>query len=155
MATTTQSFRRLERSLRLSFRFEGAAITLFDRREVEMRALPSHGLEGRDSAQFSGCWLELQASDGRVLYRRTVPHPMIRRSELLAEDGSFSIHLWVPERGAFSVVVPGLPQAAELVIFASPAERPEVPQPAGELLRVPLRDRRPHEQPQADGAGED
>ena len=46
--------------------------------------------------------------------------------------GHFSNHLWVPEQvGAFSVVVPNLLQGAELVMFASPNERPEIPRPAG------------------------
>ena len=60
MATATQSYRRQDRSLRLSFRFERATITLFDRREVEMNALPSNDLERRQPEERSGFAIEVQ-----------------------------------------------------------------------------------------------
>jgi hypothetical protein len=50
--------------------------------------------------------------------------------------------MWVEERGAFSVVVPDLPAGADLVMFGSPTDKPEIPAPAAELLRVPLREER-------------
>ena len=66
---------------------------------------------------------------------------MIRRSEAVADHGSSSNHLWVPEQGAFSVVVPNLLQGAELVMFASPNERPDpsagIGGPADRAARAP------------------
>jgi hypothetical protein len=142
MATTTQSYRRRDRSLRLSFRFELGEFTLFDRRELEMRALPTNDLEPLKPQERSGFWVEVQDQRGRALYRRSMPHPMIRRSEAHDDETVPRTVMWVEERGAFSVVVPNLSGGAELVMFGSPTDQPEIPQPAAEIMRVPLREHR-------------
>lgn len=142
MATTTQSYRRRDRSLRLNFRFELGELTLFDRLELEMTALPTNDLEPFKPEERSGFWVEVQDQRGRALYRRSMPHPMVRRSEAHADEAGPRTVMWVEERGAFSVVVPNMPGGAELVMFASPTDQPEIPRPAAEILRVPLRERR-------------
>lgn len=141
MSTAPRSYRRAARSLRLSFRFEQGAITLFDRREVGMRSLPSNGLETWEPGTRSGSWVEVRDGRGVVLYRRGMQHPMIRRSEAFADDGTASVRLWAPPRGAFTVVVPTSRDGVDVVVFASAVELPDVPGPASEILRVPLWER--------------
>ena len=142
MDTMTQSYRRHDRSLRLNFRFELGELTLVDRLELEMTALPTNGLEAFKPEERSGFWIEVQDQHGHARYRRSMPHPMVRRSEVHDDETVPRTVMWAEERGAFSVVVPNLPGGAELVMFGSPTDRPEIPQPAAEILRVPLRDRR-------------
>jgi hypothetical protein len=140
--TLTQSYRRQGRSLRLNFRFELGEITLFERLGLEMKALPTDDLEPVKPEERSGFWVELQDRRGRPLYRRSLPHPMIRRSEAHGDEPGPRTVIWVEERGAFSVVVPNLPAGAELVMFGSPTDKPEIPAPAAEILRVTLREER-------------
>jgi hypothetical protein len=142
MDTMTQSYRRHDRSLRLNFRFELGELTLVDRLELEMTALPTNDLEAFKPEERSGFWIEVQDRQGRALYRRSMPHPMVRRSEGHDDETVLRTVMWVEERGAFSVVVPNLPGGAALVMFGSPTDQPEIPQPAAEILRVPLRDPR-------------
>jgi hypothetical protein len=137
----TQSYRRLDRSLRFSFRFEKQAITLFDRRELEMKPLPTQDLAPFRPEERSGCWVEVQDARGRALYRRVMPHPLLGRSEGAADETPRTV-IWVHERGAFSVVVPNLSDGTDLVLFGSPTDRPDIPQPAAELVRVALGGRR-------------
>lgn len=138
----TQSYRRQDRSLRLTFRFEGDQISLTERREVAMAAPPSEELGRKGAEDRSGFWLEVQDGQGRTLYRRTIRHPIRANAEIALEDGTFTNRVSVADRGAFSLVVPNLGPDAELALFASPVDRPHVPEPASEVLRVPLRDDR-------------
>ncbi len=138
----TQSYRRLDRSLRFSFRFEKQAITLFDRRELEMKPLPTQDLAAFSPGERSGFWVEVQDARRRALYRRVMPHPLLGRSEGTDADETPRTVIWAHERGAFSVVVPNLSDGADVVLFGSPTDRPDIPQPAMEILRVALRERR-------------
>ena len=142
MATMTPSYRRLHRSLRLTFRFAGDRITLVDRREVEMRAVPSDPLE--QPTDRSGFWIEVQDSARRAIYRRGMRHPLRLNSEVVGEDGRLTNVVSVAERGAFSLVVPNLPDGVELTLVATPADLPENARPAAEILRVALGGSEPH-----------
>ena len=64
MNPSTESYRRRDRSLRLNFRFELGELALVDRREVEMKALPSNDLERRQPEERSGFWIEVQDRHG-------------------------------------------------------------------------------------------
>ncbi|HYN28616.1 MAG TPA: hypothetical protein VES95_01910 [Dermatophilaceae bacterium] len=117
----------------------GEEITLFDRRGLAQAALPSAVLDPRTTGEWTGSWFELQDDSGRPRYRRPMPHPLLLRSEGPEEEGGAPrTVIWAPQRGAFSLVVPDVPEG-DVVVFASPVDRPDVPQPAGEILRVPLR----------------
>ena len=140
MATMTQSYRRHDRSLRLNFRFEFGELTLVDRLELEMAALPANDLTTFKPEERSGFWIEIHDPRGRALYRRSMPHPMVRRSESHDDERGPRTVMWVEERGAFSVVVPNLFGGAELVMFGSPTDQPGMAQPAAEILRMPLRE---------------
>jgi hypothetical protein len=142
ISTTTQSFRRLDRSLRLSFRFAQQEISLFDRRELEMKPLPSQDLAQFAPEERSGFWIEVQDARRRAIYRRAMPHPLLSKSEGRADEEPPRTVIWTRERGAFAVVVPNLRDGADLVLFGSPTDQPDISQPASEILRVSLRERR-------------
>lgn len=150
--TATQRYRRKDSSLRLTFRFEGGAITLVDRQEVDVAAPPSENLERHQPERRSGFWVELQARDGRTLYRGVIRHPIRASAEVVAEEGGFTNQVSVAERGAFSLLVPNLPEADDLTLYSSPIDRPHLPEPATELMRVPVRE--PREEPKDRGPGE-
>jgi hypothetical protein len=137
----TPTFRPQGRSFRFVIGFERDEFTLRDRLVLEMEVPPSLDLEAFGTESRSGCWVEVQDARGAVLYRRLLPHPMVRRSEAAAGEAPRTVH-WREERGAFSILVPNLPHGADLVMFASPADEPELTGAAVETFRLPLRDRR-------------
>jgi hypothetical protein len=144
------SYRRKDRSLRLTFRFRGDDISLVDRREVDMLAPPSDELDGHTPKQRSGFWLELQSSDGRTLYRRVIRHPIRANAEVALDEGGFTNKVAVADQGAFSLVVPNLAEAADLALFASPLDQPHLAESARELVRVPVRKPRGDREPKGE-----
>src|SRR5215211_7176498 len=84
------SYRRNDRSLRLTFRFLGRDISLVERREVNMLAPPSEKWDPRTQREQSGFWLELQSSEGRTLYRRVIRHPIRANAEVALDEGGFT-----------------------------------------------------------------
>jgi hypothetical protein len=117
-------------------------ITLVDRRGLAQAALPSAALDPRSPGEWTGAWFELQDAAGRPRYRRPMPHPLLLRSEGPEEGWAPRTVIWAPQRGAFSLVVPDVPEG-DVVVFAGPVDRPDVPAPAGEILRIPLGSPRP------------
>src|SRR5207302_5352678 len=62
-----------ERAVRFTFRVSGANIELLEQRHLAMAVLPSHPLD-LGTVQ-SGFWFELQDSERRAVYRRTMSNP--------------------------------------------------------------------------------
>lgn len=141
MTAPPQSFRKQDSSLRLIFRFEDGEYSLLRRREVAGMAPPSEPLDRGERRARSGFWVELVDPEGRALYRRVMQHPIRTRAEVPDEEGGFTNRVSVARQGTFSVLVPNLPDAAELVLFSSPLERPQAPEPAEAVVRVPVRER--------------
>ncbi|MDQ3342452.1 MAG: hypothetical protein M3425_04510 [Actinomycetota bacterium] len=145
MGAATQSFQRRDGSLRLTFEFSGDEISLAERRVVAKVAPPSEDLERKRPRERSGFWMELQDGKGRTLYRRVIRNPIRANAEVALEEGGFTNRVSVAQRGTFSLVVPNLREAADLALFASPLDRPHLPEPASEVVRVPVRERKPRE----------
>lgn len=145
MDAATQSYRRQDGSLRLTFEFADDDISLVDRRVVAKVAPPSEDLARKQPRERSGFWMELQDGEGRTLYRRVIRNPIRANAEVAVEGGGFTNRVSVARRGTFSLVVPNLREAAELALFASPLDRPHLPEPASEVARVPVREQKPRE----------
>jgi len=136
------------RAVRLTFAFHGDDVRLVARQPVDVVTPPSDEIEGAERRQ--GFWAELQAGDGRPLYRRVMRDPARGDTEVFAPGGSPS-RAPVPEvRGTFSVVVPDVPDAEAVVLHSSSAGVGDdvAPQrratlahgrPAREWARFPLR----------------
>jgi hypothetical protein len=135
----TQSYRRQEGCLRLTFEYENGEVAVTDRRYVDMRVPPSEELGARDPATRTGFWLEVHDSQRNVLYRRGMRAPMLRTSGASDPDSESTVRPEAPASGAFSVVVPNLAEGTELVLFASPMGRGRLLESAREFVRVPLR----------------
>ena len=116
-----------------------------------MLAPPSEKWDPRTQREQSGFWLELQSSEGRTLYRRVIRHPIRANAEVALDEGGFTNRVAVADRGAFSLVVPNLADATDLALYASPVDRPHLPEPARELVRVSLRKPRQGDGPNGPG----
>ena len=145
MSATTQSYRKRDRSVRMTFRFQGGDIELVDRREVDTVAPPSQEAPRRAQAEQSGFWVELRDAEGREIYRRVMRNPIRVAAEVPDGEGGFTNKVSVAQSAMFSLLVPNLPEATELALFASPLDRPHLPEPAREVARIPFRPPRPND----------
>lgn len=139
MAASTQSFRRRDRTLRFSFSFLNGVVSMLERRSLEMIPMTSQDLTPFTPEERTGFWVEVQDAEGRALFRRAMPHPLLGRSEGDASE-SPRIHYWTLKQGVFVVTVPNLTAGSHLVLCGTPATEPGKPLPAVELLRVQLHD---------------
>ncbi len=139
MSATTHSYRRQDRSVRMTFRFERGDIELVERQEIDTVAPPSQEVPEREETAQSGFWVELRDADGRTIYRRVMRNPIRAAAEVPDGEGGFTNRVSVAPAGMFSLLVPNLPEAMELALFASPLDRPHMPEPATEVVRAPFR----------------
>ena len=108
-------------SLRLIFEFDGDQVDLVSRQPVDMLAPSSEPLE--DFSDKRGSWVELLDSDGAALHRQVLHDPIRTSSEVFAPDAEESIRRVerTGRKGAFTVVVPDLPQAEQVAVVAETA----------------------------------
>ena len=140
--------RQYRTSWRLTFRFDGRQVDLV-RRERLQKVAPGTTPEPPTPGQNSGAWLELVDRSGRVLFHRLLRDPLRTRAEVHSPDGHITLHIREPESGEFSAIVPDLPDAAEVVLYASPTDHQRMHEPASALGRFPLRQDGPAGEPQA------
>ena len=107
-------------ALRYTFEFEGTAVRLLRQRRLDKQTVPSYAWEGADGE--SGFWVELRDTSQKVLYRRVMDDPTFRYEAPVDDNGALRTLEIRGRKGIFSVVVPFLPQARTLVVWAS---RPE------------------------------
>lgn len=139
MAASTQSFRRRDRTLRFSFSFLNGVVSMLERRSLEMIPMTSQDLTPFTPEERTGFWVEVQDAEGRALFRRAMPHPLLGRSEGDASE-SPRIHYWTLKQGVFVVTVPNLMAGSHLVLCGTPTTELEKALPAVELLRISLRE---------------
>ncbi len=107
-------------ALRYTFEFEGTNVRILRQRRLDKQTSPSYPREGADDE--SGFWVELRDTSQKVLYRRVMDDPTLRYEAPVDDNGALRTLEIGGRRGTFSVVVPFLPQARTLMVWAS---RPE------------------------------
>jgi hypothetical protein len=113
-------------AIRMTFTFSGRDIHLESIQRLIMRALPSHDTGSFESR--SGFWIELRDDNETVLYRRVLHNPIQYRVEIYPEggEGEFTRVPVADPQGTFDVVVPDLPEARQMMVYASlPVPAPE------------------------------
>ena len=107
-------------ALRYTFEFEGAAVRMLRQRRLDKQTVPYYAWEGADGE--SGFWVELRDTSQKVLYRRVMDDPTFRYEAPVDDKGALRTEAAGGRKGTFSVVVPYLPLARTLMVWAS---RPE------------------------------
>lgn len=129
-------------SWRLTFRFDGSRITLLDR--VRVRKLsPGTTSQKPEPGRNSGAWLELVDSNDRVLFHRLLHDPLQTTAEHHSPDGRIEHHVRPPEPCTFTAIVPDVPGADAVILYASPAEESRMLDAAEMLGRFSLGDDTP------------
>jgi hypothetical protein len=111
-------------SIRLIFEYDGDRVDLVSRQPVDMVAPSSEPLE--DFSDRRGSWVELLDPDGAALHRQVLHHPIRTSSEVFGPGGQESIRRVerASRKGAFTVVVPDLPQAEQVAVVAETPPSP-------------------------------
>jgi hypothetical protein len=109
-------------ALRLTFAYEGNAVTLKSTRTIEMKVPPSHATEGYDGQ--AGFWVEVRDASDKTVYRRILHSPMSGWHEVHSPEG-YPTHVPAARRsGEFEVVVPAAGPGASVVLFGSQQPNP-------------------------------
>jgi hypothetical protein len=142
------------RSVRLIFQYDGDRIDLVSRQQVDMMTPSSGPLS--DFSDRLGTWVEVRDAEGAALHRQVLPDPVRTSAEVFSPDPDESLRRVERTRrtGAFTVVVPDLPQADHVALVSAgaasaptpgveggergPAEAGARPEPR--VLRFPLHD---------------
>lgn len=129
-------------SWRLGFHFDGESVELRRSERLPMVAPAAIG-ERPKAGEHSGAWLEILDDDGEVLDYRVLHDPFHLRAEHHSPDGTIEVHFRRPEPTDFEVVLPALPGAESVRLWASaPGEERQLGHgqlgPAREQGRFPL-----------------
>jgi hypothetical protein len=127
-------------SWRLTFRFDGESVQLRRSERLKMVAPAAVGERPRGE-EHSGAWVEVLDERGEVLHHRLVHDPFHIRAEHHSPDGRIEVHVRPPQPTEFEVVVPALPQASSVRLWATSPDEEERQRPARDQGRFPLEDR--------------
>ena len=128
------------RTLRLTFSYEGSTVRLVSSQSIEMTPPPAEPEPIKEGQ--AGFWYELVDPDGRQLYQRVVHNPIRVEDEIYSSEPNAAIlrkKIEVPH-GSFELLVPNVPGAHSVILFSSPLEPAESGRPAVELARFRLTD---------------
>jgi hypothetical protein len=128
-------------SWRLTFHFDGESVQLRRSERLPMVAPAAIG-EQPQGGEHSGAWVEVLDERGEVLHHRLVHDPFHLRAEHHSPDGTIEVHFRPPEPTDFEVVVPALPQAESVRLWASTPGEERRLGPARDHGRFPLDDRK-------------
>jgi hypothetical protein len=114
------SIRTTRHALRLTFQFEGDKVQLINTERLEKLVPPMIG-DPPEEGHHTGEWLQVRDGDDRPIFTRLLNDPLRTRVEVHDPEEGPHIVVGPPGRGTFDVLVPDLPDAAHVVVFASPA----------------------------------
>ena len=108
------------RAVQLIFSYRGEDITLLEAHRVAMFVPPSDSLE--NAGARSGFWIELCDSTERPIFRQAMHHPIASDYEVFPADprGEIIRQPVKAREGAFSIVIPEMPEARTLCFIGSP-----------------------------------
>ncbi len=124
------------RALRLTFSFRGDDVRLVAQQAIDVVTPPTDPVEGFERQQ--GFWAELQAPDGRTLYRRVLRDPAAGDVEVFGPAAERTVARAPVEQvqGVFSVLVPDVPEADTVVLRSSSAAAGPAASPAQRSARA-------------------
>jgi hypothetical protein len=124
---------------RLTLRFEAGTFSLQGETVVTKR-IPRSDLLPLSPGPLSGFWYELQDADGSVLYRRIIGNPLRAAFEGPDTDNGNEPVLIdsVADPHTFTLLVPLLSSATQVVIFSSPLRPGAQTEPATEVAVLQL-----------------
>ncbi len=141
MQSTGSSFRQQDRSIRLTFSYEGSQVRLISRQVLNKRPPSSDPLldPQKDDPQ-SGFWVELRDREDQAVYRKIMHNPIELSVEVISEDSerTFARQPISDPRGTFFSVIPNLEEAQSVVILSSPLDIEARPEAAREIARFAL-----------------
>jgi hypothetical protein len=111
-------------AIRLTFSYDGRKVKLQSTQYLRMKAPPSDRVD--EYEKQSGTWIELRDAEQRVLYRKVLHDVMPTAMEAPSGDPvrTFTRVPAPSQKGVFSVVVPDLAQAAQVLLYSSPGDAP-------------------------------
>jgi hypothetical protein len=118
---TASSGQRRTNAKRLTFSYEGNQIELIGQQDIQKGVLPSFTGDTKDNR--SGFWFEITGDKQNILYRRTIDNPIKTDVEVFSDEKkteSISRQKISDIKGAFSIVIPDIPEAQGLDLFGSP-----------------------------------
>jgi hypothetical protein len=127
-------------SWRLTFWFDGTSVQLRRAERLPMVAPAAIG-EAPSGDTNSGAWVEVLDDRGTVLHHRLLRDPFHVLAEHHSPDGRIEVHFRPPEPTDFEVVVPALPQARSVRVWATPPDEVERQGLARDQGTFPLEDR--------------
>jgi hypothetical protein len=118
---TTSSDQKRTNAKRLTFSYEGNKIKLIEQQNIQKIVPPSVTVDTKNNR--SGFWFEVTGDKQDVLYRRIIDNPIKTDIEVFSDEKvteSISRHKVSDIKGAFSIVIPDIPEAEGLDLFGSP-----------------------------------
>jgi hypothetical protein len=118
---TTSSDQKRTNAKRLTFSYEGDKIKLIEQQNIQKIVPPSVTVDTKNNR--SGFWFEITGDKQDVLYRRIIDNPIKTDIEVFSDEKvteSVSRHKVSDIKGAFSIVIPDIPEAEGLDLFGSP-----------------------------------
>jgi hypothetical protein len=118
---TTSSDQKRTNAERLTFSYEGNKIKLIEQQNIQKIVPPSVTVDTKNNR--SGFWFEITGDKQDVLYRRIIDNPIKTDIEVFSDEKvteSVSRHKASDIKGAFSIVIPDIPEAEGLDLFGSP-----------------------------------
>jgi len=124
---------------RLILKYANGTFEVVSRTPLNKAVPPSKPMPAAEG-QVRGNWFELQADDGKVVYRRGMAAPDMVYTEIPTEENPSKLsraEFTVPEK-TFSVLVPIKSDGNYLVLYGPPASTKSRNQAAGEIGRIRL-----------------
>jgi hypothetical protein len=136
----TQQRAEPNRAIRLLIQYDKSGFSITDSWPLETLAPASHALDAPRAT--SGFWVELHDAKNNVLYRRVMPNPVQSDVEIFDPEEGPHRHAVEEPEGVFTVLVPDMPDAEEIVFVSSPPDPAKRQNAARKVAAMPLRGRR-------------
>lgn len=109
--------------VRLRFLWRGGKLSIAKRMLLPEKTVPPHQElpnlpEGLD---LRGFWFEVATQNGEVLYRRFMENPLEPSAEVFDKNGQITRVDIVKEQIMFDLLIPDLPESAELHLYCNPS----------------------------------
>jgi hypothetical protein len=128
------------RAIRLVFEYEGDKLEVRDEIATETAIAPSDPIRGYEGE--SGFWIELRDDKGELVFRRILNNPIQFDVESHDPELGTRRHAVEKPRGVFTVLVPDVADARDLIVVASPLDAERRAAPAEPLVRFRLGEQR-------------